>query len=56
MMLELVDKIHDNIRHIWEVIDSATKVTMDLIEQKFFQPTKLHTMVQEFMATLLKDM
>jgi hypothetical protein len=34
----------------------ATTVTTDLIEQHLIQPTKVHTMVQAFMATLSKDM
>jgi hypothetical protein len=29
---------------------------MDLIEQHLIQPTKVHTMIQVFMATLAKDM
>jgi hypothetical protein len=29
---------------------------MDLIEQHLIQPTKVHTMIQAFMATLSKDM
>jgi hypothetical protein len=28
---------------------------MDLIEQHLIQPTKVHTMIQAFMATLSKD-
>jgi hypothetical protein len=56
IMEELVDKIQDNTSHRWEVTESTTKVTMDLIEQHLIQPTKVHTMVQAFMATLSKDM
>jgi hypothetical protein len=45
-----------NTSHRKEVIELATKVTMDLIEQHLIQPTKFHTMIQEFMATFSKDM
>lgn len=54
-MEELVDKIQDNISHRQEVTQSPTKVMMHLIEQHLIQPTKFHTMIQEFMATLSKD-
>jgi hypothetical protein len=36
--------------------EATTTVTMDLIEQHLIQPTKVHTMVQAFMATLSKYM
>jgi hypothetical protein len=39
-----------------EITESTTKVTMDLIEKHLIQPTKVHTMIQAFMATLEKDM
>jgi hypothetical protein len=54
-MEELVDKIQDNTSHRREVTESTTTVTMDLIEKHLIQPTKVHTMIQAFMAMLSKD-
>jgi len=56
VMEEFVDKVQDNTSHTREVIESATIVTMDIIEQNLIQPTKVHTMIQSFMDTLSKDM
>jgi hypothetical protein len=53
---ELVDKVHDNTSRRREVTKTTTIVTTDLIEQYLIQPTKVHTMVHVFMATLSKDM
>jgi len=55
VMEELVDNIQENTSHRWEVTKLATKVTMELIEQNLIYPTKFHTMIQVFMATLSKD-
>jgi hypothetical protein len=55
-MEELVDKVQDSTNHRRKVTESATKVTIDLIEKHIIQPTRVHTMIQAFMATLSKDM
>jgi hypothetical protein len=55
-MEELFDKVKDNTSHRWEVNKITTIVKTNLIEQHLIQPTKVHTMVQAFMATLSKDM
>ena len=55
-MDELVDQVHDNTDHRWEIIAVATKVTMNLMEYHLIQSTKVHTMVQAFMTTLAKNM
>jgi len=42
--------------HWWEIVESDTKVTMELMEQHLIQTTKVHIMIQAFMATLEKYM
>jgi len=56
VMEELVDKVQDNTNHIILVVETTTTITTDMIEQHLLQPIKLHTMIQAFMATLLKYM
>jgi hypothetical protein len=56
IMEQLIEKVQQSTSHRREVIESTSKVTMDLIEQHLIQPTKVHTMIQGFMATLEKDM
>jgi hypothetical protein len=56
IMEELVDKIQDNTSQDEKSPKSTTTVMMDLIEQHLIQPTKVHTMIKAFMATLSKDM
>jgi hypothetical protein len=56
VMEELVDKVQDNTNHRRSVIEATTTITTDLIEKHLLQPIKLHTMIQAFMETLLKDM
>jgi hypothetical protein len=53
---ELVDKVHDNTNQRKSVVEASTTVSTELIEQHLLQPIKLHTMIQAFMVTLLKDM
>jgi hypothetical protein len=53
---ELVDKVHDNTNQRREMVEVATTITTDLIDQHLLQPVKLHTMIQAFMTTLKKDM
>jgi hypothetical protein len=55
-MEQLLDKIQKNTNHIHEVTKVATKETIELMGQHLIQPAKVHTMIQEFMATLAKDM
>jgi hypothetical protein len=55
-MEQLLEKIQQSTNHRQEVTEAATKVTIELMEQHLVQPTKVHTMIQAFMATLVKDM
>jgi HD superfamily phosphohydrolase YqeK len=56
VMEELVDKVQDSINHKRLVVETTTTITTNMIEQHLLQPVKLHTMIQAFMETLLKDM
>jgi hypothetical protein len=53
---ELVDKVHNNTNQRMEIAEAATTISTDLIYQHLLQPIKLHTMIQAFMTTLVKDM
>jgi hypothetical protein len=53
---ELVDKVHNSTNHRRSVVEVATAITTDMIEQHLLQLVKLHTTIQAFMETLLKDM
>jgi hypothetical protein len=53
---ELVDKVHDNTNQRKAVVEATTTISTDLIDQHLLQPVKLHTMIQDFMTTLEKDM
>jgi hypothetical protein len=53
---ELVDKVHDNTNQRKEVVEATTTISTYLIYQHLLQPVKLHTMIQTFMTTLVKDM
>lgn len=55
-MEELVDKVQYSTSCKLGVTEATTTITTNLIEQHLIQPTKVHTMVQAFMATLSKDM
>jgi hypothetical protein len=53
---ELFNAVHDSTNHRKEVVEAATFVSTDLIHQHLLQPVKLHTMVEDFMTKLEKDM
>jgi hypothetical protein len=53
---ETPQKIQQRTSQRLEVTEATTKVTIKLMEQHLVQPSKVHTMIQAFMATLEKDM
>jgi hypothetical protein len=53
---QLIEKVHQSTSGKKEVTESASKVMEDLIEHHLIQPTKVHTMIHAFMATLEKYM
>jgi hypothetical protein len=55
-MEKFLEKIQQSTSKRWEVTETTTKVMKELMEQHLVQPTKVHTMIQVFMATLTKDM
>jgi hypothetical protein len=53
---ELVDKVHDNTNHRKSVVEASHHNFHRSNREHLLQPVKLHTMIQAFMETLLKDM
>jgi hypothetical protein len=53
---KLVDKVHDSTNLRKAVVEASTAISTDLIDQHLLQPIKIHTMIQAFMTTLVKDM
>jgi hypothetical protein len=53
---ELVDKVHNNTSQRRAVVEAATTISTNLIDQHMLQPVKLHTMIHAFMIALAKDM
>jgi hypothetical protein len=56
VMEEVVDKVHDITNHKRSVVEASTTINIDLIEHNLLHAIKLHTMIQTFMETILKDM
>jgi hypothetical protein len=55
-MEQLLEKIQQHINERQEKVEATTKVTIGLMEEQLVQPTKVQTMIQEFMATLVRYM
>jgi hypothetical protein len=55
-MEKLVKKIQQHINQRLEKDEATMKVTIGLMEEHLIQPTKVKTMIQAFMATLVRDM
>jgi hypothetical protein len=55
-MKQVFEKIKYNMNYRPERAQATTKVTIELMEENLIQPTKVQTMIQEFMATLTRDM
>ena len=52
----MVNAVQDNTNRRKTIVEVATFISIDLIDQHFLQPIKLHTMVQAFVTKLEKDM
>ena len=50
-----MDKVQDSTSHRKPIVETTTMVTTYFIEH-LLQPTKVQTMIQDFMATFSKDM
>jgi hypothetical protein len=53
---ELVNAIQDNTSRRRQIVEATTFVSTDLIDQHLLQSVKLHTMIQDYMTRLEKDM
>jgi hypothetical protein len=53
---EMVNVVQDNTNRRKQIAEATTFVSTNLIDQHLLQPVKLHTMVQDFMKKLEKDM
>lgn len=53
---ELVNAVQDNTNQRKQIVEAATFVSTNLIDQHLLQPVKLDTMVKAFMTKLEKDM
>jgi hypothetical protein len=53
---EMVNEVQDKTNQRKQIAKETTFVSTDLIDQHLLQPVKLHTMVQDFMTKLEKDM
>jgi hypothetical protein len=53
---ELVNAVQDNTSRRRQIVEATTFVSTDLIDQHLLQSVKLHTMIQDFMTKLEKDM
>jgi hypothetical protein len=56
VMEELVNEVKESTSRIRQVVETSTFVSTDIIEQYFIQPTKLHTMIQDYMKKMEKYM
>jgi hypothetical protein len=56
VMEELVNVVQESTSKIRQIVETSTFVSTDLIDQHFLQPTKLHTMIQDYMKKMEKYM
>jgi hypothetical protein len=53
---ELVEKVHENTNQRKTLVEAASTISIDLIDQHLLQPVNIHTTIQSFMMNLEKDM
>jgi HD superfamily phosphohydrolase YqeK len=52
----MVNAVQDSTNRRKQIVEASNFLSIDLIDQHMLQPIKLHTMVQDFMTKLEKDM
>jgi hypothetical protein len=52
----MVNEFQDNTNRRKQIAEATTFISIDLIDQHLLQPIKFHTMVQDFVIKLEKDM